>query len=313
MIEVKNLCKSFSDHQVLTDFSLQIPDGSVCGIVGPNGAGKTTTFRIIAGLLKADSGEVLVDDTDIRFGSKDLIGYMPDFFGVYDKLRVAEYMEFFASIYNIDAARTAEKTESLLDLVGLSGLENTYVDSLSRGMKQKLCLARCLIHDPRLLILDEPASGLDPRARIEFRDLIRKLHERGTTILISSHILSELAQMCTDICIINNGKNVISGTVSDIEYRMTSSVKLVIKVTNGIQKAISVLNSDPLADKLSYSGNEIYVTYSGSHEEEAELLSRLTEEGAGVYSFGNDRGGLEDLFLEITDSKNNTGSDSYDF
>ncbi len=308
MIEIRNLCKSFSGHPVLKDLSLKIPDGSVFGLVGPNGAGKTTTFRIMAGLLKADSGKILVDGEDIHIGrNRDIVGYMPDFFGVYDKLRVNEYMEFFASIYNIEGSAARERIQELLSLAGLSQYGDVYVDTLSRGMKQKLCLARCLIHDPRILILDEPASGMDPRARIEFREIIRKLNESGTTILISSHILTELSHMCSEICILHEGSALISGSISEIEYRLTQKVRLVIRLASGMEKALAVLKEDPLADNLSYTEGEIYVSYSGSHEEEAALLSRLMSSGAGVFSFANDRGGLEELFMQITGSGGGSG------
>ena len=310
MIEIRSLCKAFSGHQVLDGLSVKIPDGSIFGLVGPNGAGKTTTFKILAGLLQADSGQVLVDGEDILVGKRrELVGYMPDFFGVYDKLRVQEYMEFFASIYEIEGSAARERIRQLLSLVGLEGSRDIYVDTLSRGMKQKLCLARCLIHDPRILILDEPASGMDPRARIEFREMIRKLNEEGTTILISSHILSELSQMCSDICILHEGHAVVTGSVSEIEYHIAQQVKLVIALAGGREAALSVLQEDPLADNLSYTENEIYVTYSGNHEEEARLLERLVGSGALVYSFAHDRGGLEDLFLEITGGQKETAQE----
>ena len=202
MIEIRHLYKAFDNHMVLRNLNMKIDEGAVYGFVGPNGAGKTTTMRIIAGLLKADSGQILIDGEDIGVRHKELIGYMPDFFGVYDRLRVKEYMAFFASIYGLDKEETEKKIRQLLELVKLTEKKEAYVDSLSRGMKQRLCLARCMIHDPKLLILDEPASGLDPRARYEFKEIIRQLRKEGRTIMISSHILSELSEMCTDIVLL---------------------------------------------------------------------------------------------------------------
>ena len=301
MIEIRNLCKSFGRNEVLKNFSLIIPDNSIYGFVGPNGAGKTTTFRIMAGLLKADSGDILLDNENINLGKiRERISYMPDFFGVYDRLKVSEYMEFFASINQVDKRDIHNCTMQLLELVGLQGKEEVYVDSLSRGMKQKLCLARCLINDPDVLILDEPASGLDPGARIEFRSILKKLHSRNCTIIISSHILSELSQICSDICIINDGQNVISGTVSDIEYRMNINLKLKIKVLKNMDKAIRIIGEDSLTENLSYNGDEIYVNYSGSAEDEATLLRKLISNDVEVISFYNERGNLEDVFVEIT-------------
>lgn len=301
MIEIRKLCKSFGSNKVLNDLSLEIPDNSIYGIVGPNGAGKTTTFRIMAGLLEADSGEILLDNVNLNLrDTRDRISYMPDFFGVYDRLKVSEYMEFFSSIYRIDKRDVAPRTAELLELAGLSGHEDVYVDALSRGMKQKLCLARCLINQPEILILDEPASGLDPGARIEFREIIKKLHGMDCSIIISSHILSELSQLCTDICIINNGQNVVSGTVSEIEYRMSTNLKLRIKLLKNADLARKLIGDDPLTENLSYSGDEIYVNYTGSTEDEAMLLKKLIMNDVEVISFSNVGGNLEDVFMEIT-------------
>ena len=208
MIEVCHLVKRYGKFTAVDDLSFQIPDGCVFGFVGPNGAGKTTTMRIMAGLLRQDGGEILYDGremtTDSRF-LKETVGYMPDFFGVYDNLKVKEYMDFFAGTYAIPYRDRPALIGDLLELVDLTQKEDAYVDSLSRGMKQRLCLARSLIHDPKLLILDEPASGLDPRARVEMKEILKALGDMGKTILISSHILPELAEMCGRIGIIDHG------------------------------------------------------------------------------------------------------------
>ena len=301
MIEIKHLYKAFDNHMVLRNLNMKINDGAIYGFVGPNGAGKTTTMRIIAGLLKADSGQILIDGMDIGSRHKEMIGYMPDFFGVYDKLRVKEYMAFFAFIYSLDREKTEQKTEQLLSLVKLTEKKEAYVDSLSRGMKQRLCLARCMIHDPKLLILDEPASGLDPRARYEFKEIIRQLRKQGRTVMISSHILSELSEMCTDICIIDEGRAVMDGSVEEIEYHMITASPLVIHTAGRQEDAIALIRKNEMVETLSYNENEIRAVFKGGREDEVMLLHELAAEGIPVYSFGRDRSGLETLFMRITD------------
>jgi ABC-2 type transport system ATP-binding protein len=302
MIEIRQLNKSYDQHPVLTNLDMTIKDGAVVGFVGPNGAGKTTTMRIIAGLLKPDSGRILIDGREPGSSRKEMIGYMPDFFGVYDKLKVSEYMAFFASVYGLEKEKAKQRIDELLALVNLQDKKESYVDTLSRGMKQRLCLARCLIHDPKLLILDEPASGLDPRARFEFKEIIKKLWQQGHTILISSHILSDLSEMCTDIYIIDNGKCVMEGSVADIEYRMITAAPLVVKVTDHLPDTVAFLRKHPLVETLSYSDSEIQVSFQGSRDEEVMLLRQMIDEGFPVYSFKRNNDNLETLFMKITDS-----------
>ncbi|MGN0203913.1 MAG: ABC transporter ATP-binding protein [Coprococcus sp.] len=301
MIEIRHLYKAFDRHMVLRDLNMKIEDGAIYGFVGPNGAGKTTTMRIIAGLLKADSGQILFDGVDIGNRRKDVIGYMPDFFGVYDRLKVKEYMSFFSSIYGLDHEETEKRTNELLELVHLQDRKESYVDTLSRGMKQRLCLARCLIHDPKLLILDEPASGLDPRARFEFKEIIRHLWQQGHTILISSHILPELSEMCTDICIIDHGKCIMDGSVEEIEHHMLTAAPLVVKTMEKMQEAIELIRENPLVETLSYSESEIRAVFNGGREDEVMLLRRLMASDIPVYTFKRDNGNLETLFMQITD------------
>ena len=301
MIEIRHLYKAFDNHMVLRNLNMKIDEGAVYGFVGPNGAGKTTTMRIIAGLLKADSGQILIDGEDIGVRHKELIGYMPDFFGVYDRLRVKEYMAFFASIDGLDKEETEKKIRQLLELVKLTEKKEAYVDSLSRGMKQRLCLARCMIHDPKLLILDEPASGLDPRARYEFKEIIRQLRKEGRTIMISSHILSELSEMCTDICIIDEGSCVMDDSVDEIEYHMITASPLVIRTAGRQEDAIRLIRHNEMVETLSYNENEIQAVFKGGREDEIMLLQELMAADIPVYSFGRDRSSLESLFMQITD------------
>ena len=209
MLTIRNLHKIYGKYHALSGLDMNVADGALYGFVGPNGAGKTTTIKIMTGLLGAEEGSVEIDGTD-ALGEPDAlkgqIGYVPDFFGVYDNLTVGEYMSFFASCYRIDGLVARKRYTALLEQVGLEDKLDFYVDGLSRGMKQRLCLARALIHDPAILILDEPTSGLDPRTRFEFKEILEELKCAGKTIIISSHVLSELSEMCTDIGIIDQGR-----------------------------------------------------------------------------------------------------------
>ena len=216
MLKIQGLKKKFGNFEALSGLDMEVEEGALYGFVGPNGAGKTTAIRIITGLLKADEGTVMIGGKDAFLYSgqvKNEFGYVPDEFGLYDNLKVWEYMDFFASCYGLSGLVARERCTKLLEQVKLAGKEEFFVDSLSRGMKQRLCLARAMIHEPKLLVLDEPTSGMDPRARIEFKELLKELCAEGKTIVVSSHILSELAQMCTDIGIIDAGKVVLSGNM----------------------------------------------------------------------------------------------------
>jgi ABC-2 type transport system ATP-binding protein len=315
MLEIKDLTKYYGKFTALNNLNLHITKGEIFGFVGPNGAGKTTAMKIITGLLSQDSGKVYVDGYEVKTNSKEIkkkIGYMPDFFGVYDNLKAIEYMEFFASIYGIEGKEAREISLRLIDLVNLSDHTDSYVDSLSRGMKQRLCLARSLIHNPELLILDEPASGLDPRARFEMKEIIKKLHEQGKTILISSHILPELAQMCTNIGIIEQGKMAVTGTVDEILAAKGSLGPLVMRINENLEKAVEVLKKDPKAKNIAILDNSISAIYLGNEKEQANLLSLIIEEGAKVCCFGRESNSLESLFLQITDQEDGKEVNPYD-
>ena len=243
MLEITNLVKKYGNFTAVDNLSLKVNKGSIYGFVGPNGAGKTTTMKIISGLLSATSGSVKIDGVEVSDNPKalrDKIGYMPDFFGVYDNLRVSEYMDFYAGTYYIPYKDRENLIDNLLELVDLSHKKDSYVDSLSRGMKQRLCLARSLIHDPQLLILDEPASGLDPRARVEMKEILRQLRDMGKTIIISSHILPELAEMCTEIGIIDKGKLSAQGTVAEIMRKLSKKRFINVKVLENKEKLVKI-------------------------------------------------------------------------
>lgn len=306
MVEIKGLYKNYGNFLALNQLNLHIDKGELFGFVGPNGAGKTTTMKILSGLLRASAGEAYVNGVDALHESdklKSVIGYMPDFFGVYDNLKAIEYMEFYASIYGLHGKEATSYCMELMDLVNLSDKAQFYVDSLSRGMKQRLCLARSLVHNPELLILDEPASGLDPRARFEMKGILRNLHDMGKTIIISSHILSELAEMCTTVGIIDRGQMMVKGSVEEIMSRLNTSNPLVIRVVSGQEQAIQLLKENPAVVNLSVDGNQLMVSFRGSEEEEARLLSALIEKDVLISTFMRETGNLEEVFMRVTGEK----------
>ena len=258
MLKIDSLTKNYGSFPALKGLSLEIPDGALHGFVGPNGAGKTTTMRILATLMKPTSGTAYVDGTDVvkdGQAARKLVGYMPDFFGVYDSLKCWEYLDFYARCYRIGQTERKRMTRQLLELVQLEEKENEYVDALSRGMKQRLCLARSLIHDPKLLILDEPASGMDPRARAEMKGILRTLREMGKTVLISSHILPELAEMCDSLTILDHGQLVFSGSVEELSDKMNGNAPLDIRLTEGcgeenVDAAVRCLKEMPAVNEI---------------------------------------------------------------
>lgn len=305
MIEIINLTKRYGKFTALDSLNLTIEKGSVFGFVGQNGAGKSTTFSILATLLAPSSGSAYVNGYDVQKDPKLVrkqIGYMPDFFGVYDQLKADEYLHFYGASYGIPFTEREKLIPQLLDLVNLSHKRESYVDLLSRGMKQRLCLARCLIHDPEVLILDEPASGLDPRARIEMREILKELKNMGKTILISSHILPELAEMCDTIGIIDQGKLVAQGSVADIQAQLRGERLIIVKVHGNAENAISFFEDDPNISKLSMheEGASFQFIYKGTAEEQIELLKRAILNNLAITSFSEVETDLEDVFMEIT-------------
>ncbi|MBQ2275265.1 MAG: ABC transporter ATP-binding protein [Lachnospiraceae bacterium] len=306
MLQINKLCKRYGKFQALNNLDLSIPKGEVFGFIGPNGAGKTTTMKIICGLLSATSGEVYVDGIDAIKNKKEIkrkIGYMPDFFGVYDNLKAMEYMEFYASMYGIVGDGARKTCRELMALVNLSDKEDAYVDGLSRGMKQRLCLARCLVHNPELLILDEPASGLDPRARFEVKEILKNLSSMKKTIIISSHILPELAEMCTSIGVMERGHLVINGSIDDILMNAKGSSPLHIQIVDNQETAIRLLKENPAVEKLSIRNDEIIVSYMGTEQDEANLLKQLILNDVAVSGFVREQGNLENIFMELTGPK----------
>lgn len=303
MLEIKNLNKKYGKFTAVDDLELNVAEGEIFGFVGPNGAGKTTTMKIICGLLSADSGEVIVDGVDAIKNSKKIkekIGYMPDFFGVYDNLKVSEYLEFYASIYNINGKDRDKVCGDLLELVDLTSKKDSYVDSLSRGMKQRLCLARSLVHNPKLLVLDEPASGMDPRARFEMKEILRTLKDMNKTIIISSHILPELAELCSTIGIIERGKILLRGTVDEIMLKVYRNKGIKIRVQDKLEAAVTALKEFPNVDNITTGENTIQAYFEGGDEAMSNMLRTLVTRNIPVVSFSQMDGNLEDIFMKVT-------------
>ncbi len=309
MLKIDSLTKNYGSFPALKGLSLEIPDGALHGFVGPNGAGKTTTMRILATLMKPTSGTAYVDGTDVvKDGQKarKLVGYMPDFFGVYDSLKCWEYLDFYARCYRIGAEERKKMTRRLLELVQLEEKEDEYVDALSRGMKQRLCLARSLIHDPKLLILDEPASGMDPRARAEMKGILRTLREMRKTVLISSHILPELAEMCDSLTILDHGELVFSGSVEALNDKMNGNAPLDIRLTEGcgeenVEAAVRCLKEMPaVTEILREEPYLLRIRLENGSDVCPDVLRQLVMKGVPVSDFHRAPMNLEKVFMEVT-------------
>ncbi|MCI1774753.1 ABC transporter ATP-binding protein [Paenibacillus lautus] len=303
MIEIRNLSKRYGAFHALKDISLHIEKGTVFGFVGPNGAGKSTTMSILATLMLPTSGVAKVGGYDVTQHPKEVrkrIGYMPDFFGVYDQLKSTEYLHFYGASYGIPRAEREQLIPQLLELVNLSDKSDTYVDSLSRGMKQRLCLARCLVHDPEVLILDEPASGLDPRARIEMREILKELKLMGKTIIISSHILPELAEMVDEIGVIEHGEMVAQGKVADIQSRLRVKKVIHIRTLEREEELAEKLRDEPFVTSVLTDNTGVHVHYGGDDAQQSALLRQVVSWEIPIVSFQEAQSNLEDVFLEIT-------------
>ncbi len=332
IVQTRDLSKRYNNVVALHSLNLDIPEGAIFGFIGPNGAGKTTTMRILTGLLRPSEGEAMVAGHEVTREPRmirQLVGWMPDSFGVYDDMKAWEYLDFFAASFGIAEARRRQQIGELLDLVDLTGKRDAYVMGLSRGMKQRLSLARTLVHDPKLLILDEPASGLDPRARIELRELLKELRALGKTIMISSHILTELAEMCTHIGIIEAGRLLVSGEVNDILHSLQPHRSIELHVLADAERAADLLRrmpgvrdvrllehadqpaARPSSDTAGGAGTiellpvaserrALLLDYAGDDFGLSQLLLGLTAAGVPVVHFAGQVGDLEDVFLHVT-------------
>jgi len=309
IIEIEQLTKQYKGITALDRLTLNIEEGEVVGFIGPNGAGKTTTMRILTTLLKPTSGTARVGGYSVSERPRDVrrvIGYMPDFFGVYDDMKVWEYLDFFAACYDVPESTRKGLIDDLLALVDLNHKKDAFVESLSRGMKQRLCLARTLAHDPQVLILDEPASGLDPRARIEMRELLRELKNMGKTIFFSSHILSEVADICNSIAILEAGKLIAFGNMEMMKKQLRSHRIVEIHLLTPVSQAQEYLLSAPAISgiftsaDLEIPANAIRIDFNGDDQQLADILSGMVTAGIRVVSFGEQTGDLEDIFLQVT-------------
>jgi ABC-2 type transport system ATP-binding protein len=306
-LRTSGLLKRYGRTLAVAGIDLSVEEGEIFGLVGPNGAGKTTTLRMLATLLVPTAGDAAVMGHSVRrepYAVRRVIGYMPDTFGVYDDMRVWEYLDFFARCYEIPAARRRRIVGDLLELVDLGGKRDDYVHALSRGMQQRLCLAHALVHEPPVLLLDEPASGLDPRARVELRELLRELRRLGKTIVISSHILPELEELCTSVAIVDRGRVLASGTVESIQARFRRGLVVRARVlgeTADVDTAARFLASQPEVGGVeTLPDGRLELALRGPDDVAADLLARTVAAGHRVAAFAPAVSDLEELFLQIT-------------
>jgi len=312
VVETRNLTKKYKKTLAVDHLNLQVPQGALYGFIGRNGAGKTTTLRMLAGLLEPTSGQVWVAGERVEQRPRQihrLIGYMPDFFGVYDDMRVWEYLDFYARCHNVAPARRKTLLDELLELVNLADKRDANVQALSRGMQQRLCLAHTLIHEPQLLLLDEPASGLDPRARIEMRELLKELAAMGKTIIVSSHILPELAEMCTHIGIIEHGKLVASGSTAEIRIQLQATRLLRVRLLTDPARALEFAQTTQDVGAATVAAvtphsTTLEIEFVGDDHAAAKILADWVARGAPVVEFSEGGNALEDLFLQLTAGEN---------
>jgi len=303
MIELIHFTKRYGDLVAVDDLNLKIEAGEMFGFIGPNGAGKSTTIRYLATLLKATAGAGVVNGHNVNkdpMAVRRSVGYMPDSFGVYDGMKVWEFLDFFALAYQIPRAQRKQVIGDVLELLDLMSKRDNYVNTLSRGMKQRLCLAKTLVHDPPVLILDEPASGLDPRARVEVKALLKELRRMGKTILISSHILSELADCCTSIGIIERGKLLLHGTIEEVYRRIRANRTIKIRFLDGMDEGLSIIRSMPETQNVDVEGRSVTVELAANDRQVAALLERLVGAGVGLSNFSEKEPTLEDVFMLVT-------------
>ena len=303
MIELNGFGKDYGEFTAVDCLDLKINEGEMFGFIGPNGAGKSTSIRFMTTLLRATRGDGSVNGFSISQNPMDVrrsIGYMPDAFGVYDGMKVWEFLDFFAVAYKIGRTKRKQVIRDVLELLDLTYKRDDYVNGLSRGMKQRLCLAKTLVHDPPVLILDEPASGLDPRARVEVKELLKELRRMGKTILISSHILTELADCCTSIGIIERGKLLMHGPMDEVYNQIRGNQVIEARFGNNFDKGLSIVRSDPKVRDVQVDGTKISIEFAEAEVNPSELLKALVSNDVEVINFGRKDPNLEDVFMMVT-------------
>jgi ABC-2 type transport system ATP-binding protein len=307
IVEARGLVKRYNGTIAVAGVDLSIPEGEIFGLVGPNGAGKTTMLRMLATLLAPTSGDAEVAGESVRRNPqavRRVLGYMPDAFGVYDDMKVWEYLDFFGRCYGLGPAQRKRMIGDLLELVDLAGKRDAYVQSLSRGMQQRLCLAHALVHDPKVLLLDEPASGLDPRARVELRELLRELRAIGKTILISSHILPELEELCTSVAIVDHGRVLAAGTITEIGQKLRVGEVLRIRVLGDeaeVATARAWFEGREDVASATIDAGQIEIGFRGDESGAAALLAAAVRAKIRVASYSPAATDLQELFLQVTD------------
>ncbi len=303
MLQLQNMRKTYGNFVAVEGTTLTLEPGDVFGFIGPNGAGKTTTIKMIATLIQPTSGTATIDGIDVvkhPLDVRPLLGYMPDFFGLYDDIKAWEYLDFFAAAYWIPKSERPAIIDSVLELTDLTEKRDAYVQTLSRGMQQRLCLAKCLVHDPKILLLDEPASGLDPRARVEIKALIAELGRMGKTVIVSSHILPELADFCNKIGIMERGKILVSGDVGTIVRQLQPARRIAIKTVGALNGLRAAVENLPHITGVGSEGETLTVDFEGTLEQQAEMLETLINGGHRVCSFSETALDLEDVFMRVT-------------
>ena len=304
MIRIEHLTRDFGGGRGIHDLSMEIPKGKIFGYIGPNGAGKSTTIKILCGLYRQTSGKAYINDIEVTPSSstsiKKIVGYMPDNFGVYDQMSVWEYLDFFCAAYHIPVKERQKRVNEVLAITNSANMIDYQVSSLSKGMTQRIGLAKTLLHNPDVLILDEPAAGLDPYARIEMRQTITRLRDIGKTIMLSSHILPELAGVCDLVGILEKGRLLAFGSVDEVTRQVQENMRLVVTVGSGMEAACRIASSFPGVQSAEARDNEVHIVFNGARSELPELLSSLISGGVRISEFREEHADLEEVFLSVT-------------
>jgi ABC-2 type transport system ATP-binding protein len=302
-IVVDQLHKSFGKNTALDGISFSFDSGHIYGFVGPNGAGKTTTMRILSTMMEPDSGDAFIDGISVVQDPEKVrhcVGFVPDSLPEHKDITVYEYLEFFARAYGLRGACCRKQVENIVEFTGVGGMRDKVLAALSKGMKQRVSVGRALLNDPSVILMDEPAAGLDPRARIELRELLSALAEQNKAILISSHILSELTEICHGVVIIESGRILEMGKVSEIKSRMQATLKLAIRPLEDPEQVLRELQRLPLVEGVHTEANELMVSVDGDEQAGADILTALVEQGCRLAEFRQETVDLEDIFMSIT-------------